>query len=145
MASGQQIAEQNFVAFHAWVVSKTDDDFREYVHKGKLNRSEIAAECRFSRSVLIQNPAIKRALEVLEVRLRGTGVLPSLIASTLSDNQELPMRDNDVKQRRYDSQRLNKLEQENAALRAELSAAKLMLGRYRLLAEFMDESGRMPR
>ena len=145
MASGQQIAEQNLAAFIAWSVSKSDDDFREYVHRDKLKRSEIAAECGFGKSALVQNPSIKSALEALEERLRGAGVLPPLVADTQLLNEEPPMRDKEAKQRRNDGQRLNALEQENAALRAELAEAKAMLKQYNLLSSFMQKTGRLPR
>lgn len=145
MASGQKIAEQNLAAFIAWSVSKSDDDFREYVHRGKLKRSEIADECGFGKSALVQNPSIKKALEELEERLRGAGVLPPPNAATQLLNEEPPMRDKEAKQRRNDGQRLNALEQENAALRAELAEAKAMLKQYNLLSSFMQETGRLPR
>tara|TARA_R100001143_G_C3333223_1_gene120495 strand:- start:136 stop:573 length:438 start_codon:yes stop_codon:yes gene_type:complete len=145
MANGQQAAEQNLAAFIAWSVSKSDDDFREYVHRGKLKRSEIASECGFGKSALVQNPSIKNALETLEERLRGAGVLPPLNAPTPLAGQEPPMRDREAKQRRQDGQRLNSLEQENAALRAELAQAKALLERYKLLSSFMEETGRLPR
>ena len=145
MASGQKIAEQNLAAFIAWSVSKSDDDFREYVHRDKLKRSEIAAECGFGKSALVQNPSIKSALEALEERLRGAGVLPPLVADTQLLNEDPPMRDKEAKQRRNDGQRLNALEQENAALRAELAEAKAMLKQYNLLSSFMQETGRLPR
>lgn len=145
MASGQQIAEQNLAAFIAWSVSKSDDDFREYVHRGKLKRSEIADECGFGKSALVQNPSIKNALETLEERLRGAGVLPPLVAGDQLLNEAPPMRDKEAKQRRNDGQRLNALEQENAALRAELAEAKAMLKQYNLLSSFMQEAGRLPR
>ena len=145
MASGQQIAEQNLAAFIAWSVSKSDDDFREYVHRGKLKRSEIADECGFGKSALVLNPSIKKALEAQVERLRCAGVLPPLVADTQLLNEEPPMRDKEAKQRRNDGQRLNALEQENAALRAELAEAKAMLKQYNLLSSFMQETGRLPR
>lgn len=146
MANGQQIAEQNHAAFLAWATSKSDGDFREYVHRGKLKRSEIAAECGFGKSALTQNPAIRAALETLENELRAAGVLAPLVASLPAGQKaEPPLRDGDAKQRRQDSQRLNSLEQENAALRAELQAAKQMLDRHTLMTEFLEETGRMPR
>ena len=145
MASGQKIAEQNLAAFIAWSVSKSDDDFREYVHRDKLKRSEIAAKCGFGKSALVQNPSIKSALEALEERLRGAGVLPPLVADTQLLNEAPPMRDKEAKQRRNDGQRLNALEQESAALRAELAEAKAMLKQYNLLSSFMQETGRLPR
>jgi hypothetical protein len=146
MANGQQIAEENLAAFLSWSTSKSDGDFREYVHRGKLKRSEIAAECGFGKSALTQNPAIRAALESLENELRAVGVLAPLVASLPAGQKaEPPLRDGDAKQRRQDSQRLNSLEQENAALRAELQAAKQMLDRHTLMTEFLEETGRMPR
>ena len=71
----------------------------------------------------------------------------SLIGETTTESciQAPPMRDREVSKRQHESQRLNKLEQENAALRAELNEAKLMLERYTLMFEFMAETGGMPR
>ena len=145
MASGQQVAEQNLKAFISWSASKSEDDFREYVYRGKLNRSEIATECGFGKSALVQNPAIKTALEALETRLRGAGVLSDSSATDQLSNQEPPMHDREAKQRRQDSQRLNSLEYENASLRAELAQAKALLERYKLLSSFLEETGRLPR
>lgn len=146
MASGQQIAEENLAAFLAWSTSKSDVDFKEYAHRGKLKRSEIAAECGFGKSALTQNPAIREALEKLENELRSAGILAPLTASLPSGQKaEPPLRDGDAKQRRHDSQRLNSLEQENAALRAEVQAAKRLLDRHTLMTEFLEETGRMPR
>lgn len=146
MANGQQIAEENLAAFLAWSTSKSDGDFKEYVHRGKLNRSEIATECGFGKSALTQNPAIRSALENLEGELRAAGILPPMMASLPAGQRLEPaLRDSDAKQRRQDGQRLNSLEQENAALRAELQAAKQMLDRHALISEFLEETGRMPR
>lgn len=145
MASGQKIAEDNYAAFVAWTLSKTDDDWREYVHRGKLKRSEIAEECGFGKSALAQNPAIRSALEVLETDLRTRGVLPPLADATTSPVQANPLMDTGSSQRRMDGQRLNRLEQENAALRTELREAKAALEKYGLFARFLDESGRLPR
>jgi hypothetical protein len=146
MASGQQVAEQNLKAFLAWSASKSDDDFREYVHRGKLKRSEIAAECGFGKSALAQNPAIKSALEDLEERLQESGVLRHWSdAEAPPSHQEPPMRDREAKQRLQNGQRMNSLEYENASLRAELSQAKSMLERYKLMSSFLEETGRLPR
>lgn len=143
MANGQQMAGANLAAFKAWAQSKSDDDFREYVHRGQLKRAEISSECGFGKSALVQNPAIRAELEELEEALRKRGVLP---VSSLGVGAGKPaIRDAQAKQRRQDSQRLNSLEQENAALRAELGKAKSMLDRCKLMAEFLDETGRMPR
>lgn len=143
MANGQKMAVENHAAFAAWASTKSDDDFREYVHKGRLKRSEIAHECGFGRSALVQNPAIKSALEALEDGLRERGILPPLNDTPV--DSAAPVHDWDAKQRRQDSQRVNAVEQENAALRAELAQAKAMLDRYQLMSLFMEETGRLPR
>lgn len=145
MANGQQVAAENVAAFRAWASSKGDDDFREYVHRGRLKRTEIAAECGFGTSALVQNPALKAELQFLEDTLRQRGVLPSAIAEDRDVPTKPKLRDDQAGQRRRDVQRLNNLEQENAALRAELQQAKATLERNRLLNEFMDSTGRIPR
>lgn len=48
--SGAQLGALNAAAFESWKVGKSDDDFREYVRGGQLNRTEIAAECGFAKS-----------------------------------------------------------------------------------------------
>jgi hypothetical protein len=145
MASGQQRGGDNLAAFRAWAQSKSDDDFREYVYRGQLKRAEIFAECGFGRSALAQNPAIKAELEELEGALRKRGVLPAAGGASDEVIHQPVIRDKQAKLHRQQSQRLNSLEQENASLRAELSDAKSMLERCRLMAEFLDETGRMPR
>jgi hypothetical protein len=143
MVNGKQAAERNLAAFVSWSTSKTDENFREYVHRGVLKRAEIATECGFGKSALIQNPAIKTALEVLENGLRARGVLPALIEPL---NEVMPIVHNmEAKQRQRDGYRLNSLEQENAALRAELGAVKLVLEHFKLLSQFLEETGRLPR
>lgn len=145
MPNGQYAAKQNLAAFLAWSASKTDDDFRKYVHQCKLKRSEIASECCFARSALIQNPAIKKALETLEQRLRTVGVLPSSEPALKPRTQAPTIHDREPSNHQHDSKRLSRLEQENAALRAELNEAKRMLERFELMSDFMAETGRMPR
>lgn len=145
MASGQQRAGENLTAFRAWAQSKSDVDFREYVYRGQLKRSEIFAECGFGRSALAQNPAIRAELEELEAALRKRGVLPAAGGGSDAVDNKPAIRDGQAKQRRQESQRLNSLEQENASLRAELGKAKSMLERCKLMAAFLDETGRMPR
>jgi cell shape-determining protein MreC len=44
-----------------------------------------------------------------------------------------------------DAERLKRLEQENASLRAELAEVKRALSRHELLQDALAESGRLPR
>ncbi len=82
MASGQQKAQQNLEAFEFWKDTQTDDDFKEIVHRGQLNRSEVAKAIGCGKSALNQNPALKKALTTLEDELRDKGVPPPLTDAT---------------------------------------------------------------
>ena len=60
MSNGQTIGNENFEKFEAWVAQrKKQNDKLDYIRNGKLNRSEVAKELGFGRSVFAQNPAVK--------------------------------------------------------------------------------------
>ena len=145
MASGQQIAEENVRKFTAWVASKTDDDFRSMVLRGVLSRTDIAAECGFAKSVLSQNPRIRDSLKDLETGLRERGVLPKPAAEPAGSPVEPRTRQAEGVGSLRDAERLKRLEQENASLRAELAEVKRALSRYAVLQEALAETGRLPR
>jgi len=145
MASGKQIAEQNFQSFQAWLVSKTDADFRQMVSRGVLSRKEIAKECGFAKSALDQNPRIKAALKTAEDGLRKRGILPALEEQPPVDGAVPPMREIGQQRAARDSERLKRLEQENASLRAENNELKRQLERYVVLQEALTLTGRLPR
>ena len=142
--SGQQKADQNHTTFLSWVASKTDADYREMVVRGQLNRKEIARECGFAKSVLLQNPRVRDSLKSLEADLREQGILPPLaviegaapvVATTESNNPRVAA----------DKARLKRLEVENAALRAELMELRGQLERYRVMDNVLSSTGRLPR
>jgi hypothetical protein len=141
-ASGQQLAEQNVEAFRAWQTSKSDHDYRALENRGVLSRKEIAKECGFARSVLDQNPRVKAALRELEESLRARSVLPALAER----DEAVPLvRETGRLKAVLDSERLKRLEQENAALRAEVSALKAVLAHTPMLSEALALTGRLPR
>lgn len=145
MANGQQIAEENVHKFAAWAASKTDSDFRSMAIRGVLSRADIAAECGFAKSALSQNPLIRASLRELEEQLRTRGVLPKAV-SDLNEGalQTTPQIGLPTAGSR-DAERIKRLEQENASLRAELEQMKRLLARYTVLQEALAESGRLPR
>lgn len=145
MASGRQLAEQNFVAFVAWLRTKSDDDFRAMASRGVLSRKEIATECGFAKSALDQNPRIKGALRELEDSLRLRKVLPEATAKPSDGPQEPRMREAGGQRAMLDSERLRRLEQENASLRAELDEVKRALEKHAVLREALSLTGRLPR
>lgn len=145
MASGKQLAEQNYLTFEAWLASKSDMNFRQMVSRGVLSRKEIAKECAFSKSALDQNPRIKAALRAAEDGLRERGILPALEEKPLTEENLPPMRELGSQRAARDNERLKRLEQENASLRAENSELKRQLERYAVLQEALALTGRVPR
>lgn len=145
MASGQQLAEQNVQMFAAWVASKTDGDFLEMESRGVLSRKEVAKECGFAKSALDQNPRIKAALRELEDTLRVRGVLPSAIERDPSTPSPPLMREPSRLLTALETERLRRLEQENASLKAENNELKRMLAQHTVLREALAATGRLPR
>ena len=145
MASGQQLAERNFQLFSSWLESRTDEDFRQMVGRGILCRKEIAAQCGFAVSALNQNPRIKSVLLAKEALLRKSSVLPAIAERSEDAVLIPPVREPSFASRSLDSERLRRLEQENACLRAENGQLKRDLERYAVIREVLSTTGRMPR
>ncbi|MHB8354293.1 MAG: VPA1267 family protein [Burkholderiales bacterium] len=143
MASGRQKGEENVTRFISWMTSKSDAEFRDMATRGQLSRQEIARECDFARSVLIQNPRIRELLRAQEDELRSRGVLPPRVESPKSD-PDLPASQPST-HTMADQQRLKRLEAENAALRAEITKLRADLNRYRILDAILAETGRLLR
>ncbi|WP_459114874.1 VPA1267 family protein, partial [Vibrio campbellii] len=81
MASGQQKAQHNLEAFKVWVATQSDDDFKQIIYRGQLNRIKVAKGIGCGKSALNQNPALKDALKTLEDELRDRSILPPLTNS----------------------------------------------------------------
>lgn len=145
MASGRQLAEVNVLLFEAWVASKTDDDFRAMVSRGVLSRTDMAKECGFAKSALDQNPRIKGALRDLENGLRLRGVLPPAVERDPETPSTLPVREPGRLRAAEDAERLRRLEQENAALKAEVAELKRTVEKFSVLREALALTGRLPR
>jgi len=148
--SGQQIAAINVQRFTDWIAERdAANDWADYIRQGKLNRSEIASECGFALSVVRQNPAVKTALEVLEARLLASGVLqsakagpgPAIEAGTDATSQSIDKRILAAKAKA--EQRVKQLEEQNAALKAEVRDLRDQLKTYRHLDEHLCTTGRL--
>ena len=145
MASGRQLADENVQAFMQWIAGKTDDDYRAMATRGVLSRKEISKECGFAKSALDQNPRIKSALRELEDGLRSKGVLPMRIENSTAGEQAPRMREASRQRAMLDAERLRRLEQENASLRAENAELKRQLNQHAILREALVATGRLPR
>ncbi|PTB98337.1 VPA1267 family protein [uncultured Marinobacter sp.] len=144
MSSGQERARQNLSAFQSWVATQTDDDFKQIIFRGQLNRGEVAKAIGIGKSALRQNPAIKSALENLEQSLRDRGVLPELTETAWAQRSEPKRYDPSVNQRAMETRRLSVLEQENIELKARVATLEAKLKRYGELSEVLTEFGVAP-
>lgn len=145
MASGRQVGEQNVEVFTTWIVNKTDDEYRAMESRGVLSRKEIARECGFAQSVLSQNPRVRTQLFALEAELRLRNVLPPTATDEDASAGPAKCREPGSQRASQDAERLRRLEQENASLRAENGEVKRHLERYTILQEALAQSGRIPR
>ena len=111
--------------------------------RGQLSRQEIARECCFAKSVLLQNPRVRDELRSLETQLRERGVLPPQAVAS-DDTPATPATEANPRAA-ADKARLKRLETENAALKAELTELRGELERYRVMDNILCSTGRLPR
>ncbi|MBT0109531.1 hypothetical protein J4H72_17710 [Vibrio alginolyticus] len=145
MASGQQKAQQNLEAFEVWKTTQTDDEFKQIVFRGQLNRIEVAKGIGCGKSALNQNPALKKALKALEDELRVKGVLPPLTETAQKNADKPKAYDNTANRKLLDSKRVSSLEAENIELKAKVKELEKQLERFGELSETLSEMGLMPR
>ncbi|MFW7525881.1 VPA1267 family protein [Vibrio ostreicida] len=145
MASGQQKAQQNLEAFEVWKATQTDDEFKQIVFRGQLNRIEVAKGIGCGKSALNQNPTLKKALKALEDELRGKGVLPPLTDAAKKNEGKPQAYDNTANRKLLDSKRVSSLEAENIELKAKVKELEKRLERFGELSETLSEMGLMPR
>ncbi|MWJ28579.1 hypothetical protein GPM19_10235 [Halomonas sp. ZH2S] len=150
MANGQARAAENIAKFEAWAAERqVAGDWADYIRQGQLNRTEVAAECGFAKSVLRQNPAVKTALEALEARLNAENILsPGKREKSPQTQDEAASSSVDrriITINNRSEQRVKALEEQNAALRAEVLELREQLKRYRMVDDHLAQTGRMVR
>ncbi len=145
MASGQQKAQQNLEAFEVWKATQTDDEFKQIVFRGQLNKIEVAKGIGCGKSALTQNPALKKALKALEDELRSKVVLPPLTDAAKKNEGKPQAYDNRANRKLLDSKRVSSLEAENIELKAKVRELEKRLERFGELSETLSEMGLMPR
>lgn len=143
--SGQQKAQQNLQAFEVWQATLADDDFKQIVFRGQLNRGEVAKAIGCGKSALNQNPALREALKALEDKLRDKGILPPLTESARNNADKPKQYDNTANRKLLDSKRVSTLEAENIELKAKVKELEGKLERFGELNETLSEMGVMPR
>ncbi|MDK9685480.1 VPA1267 family protein [Pseudoalteromonas shioyasakiensis] len=145
MANGQQLGQENIAKFEIWVATQTDDDFKQIIHRGQLNRGTIAKEASIGKSALTQNITIKKALKALEDSLRERGILPPKIEKAKQDHSKVQEYDSSAKKKYFENNRIATLEAENLELKAEIAKLTGKLERFGEQAEALSELGIFPR
>lgn len=145
MPSGQQLGEANLDKLEAWLATQTMEDLRQLIHRGKLNKREIAKGCGIGRSAIDQNPKITIRLQELETSLREQGVLPPLTPKAILDKAKPKEYDNKASSRIMDSNRLAQMERKVIEQQAEIQLLRQQLERFRDLSEVLGELGVIPR
>lgn len=143
MANGQQVAKKNIDSFIAWASSQSDDDFRELIFQGKLNRTEIAKHIGCGKSALRQNPALRQSIDALELDLRERGVLPQIQESFSELDIKPHISTSSVNTN--ETKRIAVLEQENMELKLKIKELENNLERFNELSNSLYDLGLFPR
>lgn len=140
MASTQKLKQRNISDLELWLSEKTDEELREYISeklgKFQLNRSAISSELEIPRSSLYTNATLFKLIKERERKLERAGII---------SQNPLPKTDRSALSRSADAQRLKQLEEQNAALRAEVGEMRSRLEKVDALKDFLMETGRLPR
>ncbi|MDR9423841.1 MAG: VPA1267 family protein [Marinobacter sp.] len=126
--------DESVAMFITWEKSMTNSGFKQIVYRGNLSRTDVAKGCGFAKSVLTQNPEVRKMLARLEDRLRETGVLPKATEAKIESDRKPKKYDGQKNKQNQEQNRLRKLEQENLELKAKLR-------RLEELSEVLSEMG----
>jgi hypothetical protein len=132
--SNSVAGQKSVEAFMAWSATMNDDDYRQIVFRGSLNRTEVAKGCGIAKAALRQNPQVKKLLEQLESDLRSRQVLPLMTEKAKVASTQPKQYDQTASKRARESKRVAELEQEVLELRARLK-------RFEELSEVLTEMG----
>ena len=135
--NGVMDGEANAQSFLAW--QQEVNDFKPFIHQGMLSVSRVARESGLSRNVFYTNPEIRDVLlPNLLHRLEKDGVLKQRVANPI----ELVMRE--PKRSGIGDARIKQIQEENEALKAEVSELRKQLGRFQGMDEVLHTTGRLP-
>lgn len=127
--SGAALGADNVEKLRRYLRQRADEKRHLPERNGRVNVSAIAMDCGFDRQVLYKNPGAKRLLAEAVAELGIDAPEPAEAAS------EIPKAD------RRD-RRIQRLEQENAALRAELTELREQTRRLQHVETHVVETGR---
>lgn len=127
----------NAQCFLDW--QKSVKDFKPFIHQGVLSVSRVARESGLKRDVFYTNPEIRDVLwPNLLHRLEKDGVLKQRVANPV----EVVMRE--PKRSGIGDARIKQIQEENEALKAEVSELRKRLERFQGMDEVLHTTGRLP-
>lgn len=138
--NGQQVAAENLDKFLSWKETKSDNDYKNMVFRGKLNKVEMAKQTGIGKSAFTQNPALADALVELEDYLRAVGILPKEVDKTVKAKSD-DKTDSAALMRDKNTSKVSVLEAENNKLRNEILELKAKIARYSELEEVISTMG----
>ena len=146
---GREGGQENVKALNEWVAEREQaGDWADYLRRGHLNRTEIARECSFALSCFRSNPGLKSTLMTLETRLREGGILSPSNANEngnglVDSANQTPAESRTLRAKFQAEQRVKVLEEQNAALRAEVGDLLEQLRRFKHLEAHLCKTGRL--
>ena len=149
--NGKQQGDESVKRFTSWVAEReAAKDWADYIRSGKLNRSEIAMECGFDRAAFRQNPTLRELLASTEKTLSEDGIFALQRVETEAADVDAERSDEAVMKRLMSAkgktdQRLKAVEEQNAALRAEVKELRSQLEAYKMIEEHLATTGRFIR
>ena len=150
--AGRRGGIENVKAFQEWANERDRaGDWEDYVHRGQLNRSEIAKECCFALSSFRSNAGLGRALREAEAKLESSGVFAKSRSAhgtsgrSADSNAIQVVNDRVMIAKNQADQRVKALEEQNATLRAEVYELREQLRRFKHLDEHLCRTGRLLR
>jgi hypothetical protein len=124
--SGAEIGAANVQRLKSYLDRLANSGSKLPSQNGKVNASAVALACGFDRAVLYQNPGARQMLRQAAARLGLDAQVASRKAVSVDPRD----------------QRILKLEQENANLKAEVFELRRNLRRLQHVEEVMIETGR---
>jgi hypothetical protein len=142
--------QENINKFRAWKATMDDTSVLEYVHKGNLNKREIARHADIGYSAVKPangNPQLIAEINEYQDELRKRGVLPELteVGKKIESGEESVLRDVTSRKAVNAQRRASSLEEQNIALQAKVKQLEDELSRFKELNQVLDELGIIPR